>query len=241
MKNSKKYAQSIQKLFRSLKRKGPKVKKVRYDDIHEALVQAIVLEHMTETSANAAFKRFGDYFVDYNDMRVSRPEEIIEMLGEDKETTRKIASCVLAVMSGLFRKYNTINLESLRKTGKRQAKTLLEKFEGVSKFCVDYCMLTALDSHAIPLTETMVQYLRENELVDPDADIAEIEGFLTRQISSSNAYEFYGLLRRQSETKHISKGKKRTRRSKTDKASPQTNPDIQQDKTQQKGAETQNV
>ena len=77
-------------------------------------------------------------------------------------------------------------------------------------------MLTALQGHAVPLTETMATYLKENEVVDPDADVHDIEGFLTRQVAAKNAYEFYGLLRRESESPKLAK-KKPTRTRKTAK------------------------
>jgi ribosomal protein S13 len=56
----------------------------------------------------------------------------------------------------------------------------------------------------------MIGYLKGNKLVDPEADEQEIEGFLTRQISAKNAYEFYALLRHESEL--AVRGKRRKRR-----------------------------
>jgi hypothetical protein len=77
-------------------------------------------------------------------------------------------------------------------------------------------MLTALQSHAIPLTKGMIEYLRNNQLVDPESDEQQIEGFLAKQISAENAYEFYVLLRRRSESKK--KKKKTVRKVKAKKA-----------------------
>jgi hypothetical protein len=54
----------------------------------------------------------------------------------------------------------------------------------------------------------MIEYLRSNELVHAGADEREIEGFLARQVSAENAYEFYSLLRRQSEARKAGKKKK---------------------------------
>jgi len=210
MKDSKKYGTEIQKFYRSLKRKNPKVKKVEYDDIAESLVHAAVLEHMSESVTKAAFKRFGAHFVDFNDMRVSRTEEIVEMLGQDTEDARKVGANVIRILTGIFRKYNNVNLDSLRKLGKRQGRLVLEKFEGISRFCVDYCVLTALQGHAIPLTEAMIKYLKDNGLVHPEAQLDDIEGFLTRQISAANAYEFYVLLRGETESKSPGAREKKT-------------------------------
>lgn len=218
MKNSKQHAQDIQKLYRSMKRKYPKVKKVEYEDILEALIHSLALEHTTETATKMAFRRFSDYFIDFNDMRVSRPEEIVEMLGEDSTAAKAVASNIIKVLTMIFRKYNTINLESLRKAGKRQARATLEKFDNISSFCVDYCLLTAMGGHAIPLTEKMVKFLKDNELVHPSADVNEIGGFLARQIPASNAYEFYSLLRRQSEEQKGLKKKTTTTRRKSTKS-----------------------
>jgi hypothetical protein len=212
MKDSKKYAEQIQQFYRSLKRKGPKIKEVVYEDITESLVHAAVLEHMSEAATKAAFKKFGAHFVDFNDLRVSRPEEIVELLGQDSEDARKIGANVIRILTGIFRKYNNVNLDSLRKAGKRQSRVIIEKFDGISPFCVDYCMLTALQGHAIPLTEAMIKYLRDNDLVHPEAQFDDIEGFLTRQISATNAYEFYFLLRRESEKGSTTRAKKTTTR-----------------------------
>jgi nucleoside phosphorylase len=75
-------------------------------------------------------------------------------------------------------------------------------------------MLTSLQGHAIPLTETMIEYLRSNKLVQHNADYEEIEGFLAKQTPAEDAYEFYALLRRQSESSKKAESKKAARRTK---------------------------
>jgi hypothetical protein len=57
----------------------------------------------------------------------------------------------------------------------------------------------------------MTAYLRRYGIVDPDADTPDIEGFLTRQVAAKNAYEFYSLLRRESESPKLVKKTKKTR------------------------------
>jgi len=99
--------------------------------------------------------------VDWNDLRVSRIEEIAEMLGEEQAENRQIALTLIKVLQRVFNENHQMSMESLRKLGKRQARQKLEKIEDLSKFVIDYCMLTSLDSHAIPLTERMIEYLKE--------------------------------------------------------------------------------
>jgi len=210
MKNSKDYSKKIQKLYRTLSRKYPKVQKVSHEEVEYAVVYAIISENMSEKATESAFQKLPDCFVDLNDLRVSRADEIIEMLGEDTPETRNLALIITRVLSGIYNEYHKVNLEPLKKMGKRPAKQVLEKIDGISRFVIDYCMLTSLKGHAIPLTKTMVEFLRNNELVDPDADEGQIEGFLAKQIPAKNGYEFYELLRRESESKKGSKKKSKT-------------------------------
>jgi len=210
MKNSKEYTKKVQRLYRSLKRKHPKVQEATYEDPADALVYATISENMSKSQADAAIKRLGDYFIDLNDLRVSRTEEIVELLGEDTPVTQQIDSTITRALGDIFNAYHRVSLEALKKMGKRPARGVLEKMDGISRFAVDYCMLTALEGHAIPLTKRMIEYLRSNELVHPGADEQEIGGFLAKQIAAKNGYEFYGLLRRESEARGRRKKKKTT-------------------------------
>jgi endonuclease III len=214
MKNSKEYSKKIQRLHRSLSRKYPKVQKVIYDEPADAIVYAIISAELSEKATATAIKKLADYFVDLNDLRVSRTEEIVEMLGADTSVTRTIASTITTVLRAVFNEYHKVSLEVLKKTGKRPARHILEKMEGTNRFVVDHCMLTSLQGHAIPLTKGMIEYLKSKELVYPDADGQQIGGFLAKQISANKGYEFYALLRRESEARRSKKKKKSTTTSK---------------------------
>ena len=230
MKNSKEYSKEIHKLYRLLKRKYPKVQKPVYDELLDALVYAAVSENMTETAAQATIKKFAGYFIDLNDLRVSREEEIVEILGEDTPVTRNTASAIMSALMAVFRQYNTVRLEALKKIGKRPAKQTLEKMDGTSRFAVNYCMLTSLRGHAVPLTKKMLEYLKTTQMVHPDADEQQVEGFLARQIAAEDAYEFYALLRCESESSLVRKKKKTTRKAKT-KAATKTRKKTKKPKT----------
>jgi endonuclease III len=208
MKNSKDYSKKIQRLHKSLSRKYPKVQKVVHEEPVDAIIYAVISSKLDEKTTESAIKKFSDYFIDLNDLRVSRIEEITEMLGEDTIVTRAIASRITTVLRAVFNLYHKVSLEALKKMGKRPARQVLEKLEGSSRFVVDYCMLTSLQGHAIPLTEVMIEYLKSKDLVYPEADEQEIGGFLTKQISARKGYEFYSLLRRDSEAHRSAKEKK---------------------------------
>jgi endonuclease III len=212
MKDSKEYSKKIQKLYRSLKQKPGRHAPVEFDEPVDALVFAIVSENLAESQAQASMKKLKDYFVDWNDLRVATIEEIVEVLGPDVAPARSVAATLVGALNAVFDKHNLLSLQSLRKLGKRPAKLLLEKLNGATPFVVDYCMLTSMQGHAIPLTPKMIEYLKTSQLIDAEAAYEEIEGFLCRLISIKNAYEFYLLLRHESESpqKQPKKAKKKT-------------------------------
>ncbi|MHC4543877.1 MAG: hypothetical protein ACYTDW_11400 [Planctomycetota bacterium] len=217
MKNSKEYSKKMRELYRSLKAKHPKVKKIVYDEPADALVYAIVGENMSGPATESAIKRLAGYFINLNDLRVSQAEEVLEVLGENTPSTKNIVSTLTKALRTIFDKYNDVSLKALKKIGKRPARQALEKMDGISRFVVNYCILTSLQSHAIPLTKRMIEYLRNNQLVHPEADEQQIEGFLAKQIPAENAYEFYALLRRQSESRKRRDKKKTVRKTKKTK------------------------
>ncbi len=212
MKDSKEYSKKVHKLYRALKRKYPTVQKVIYDEPVDALVYAIIGAELSEAETRSAIKRFTDYFADWNDLRISRVEEIVDVFDPEVTPAKSIALTLTTALKAVFSKYNMVSLKALNKMSKRPAKGILEKIEGVNRFVVDYCMLTSLQGHAVPLTKKMIKYLRNNEMVHMEASDEEIEGFLTRQVSAENAYDFYYLLRCESEA---SKGKGRKTKKKS--------------------------
>lgn len=231
MKNSKDYSKKIQKLYRTLTRKYPKVQKVSHEKVIDAIVYAVISAEISEKHTESIIKKFTDYFVDWNDLRVSRIEEIVEVMGKENSLAIDIASKLTTVLNSVFNVFHQVSLEVLKKIGKRPAKQALEKIEGTSRFVVDYCMLTSLGGHAVPLTEKMVQYLKSNEFVNPDADEQQIGGFLAKQISAKNGYDFYALLRQESES---TQAKKRTKTRTTRKKKSKTKTETQTKTTTQR-------
>lgn len=207
MKNSKTYAERIKKLHRALKAKGDKVEALSFDDPIDSLVYGIVAEKASTSRAKNVSKQFLRHFVDLNDLRVARPEEIVEVFGKDTGEVRQVANTLVRVLGSIFEKQSNLTLEPLKKLGKRQAKQELEAIDGITHFSVNLSMLTALQGHTIPLTQKMIAYLKMHELVCPEADDHDIEGFLTKQIAAKDGYSFYALLRVESESPQINKKK----------------------------------
>ena len=174
MKDSREYARKLRKFYGSLKRKYARPECPVYDDPIDAIIYGTVSEKITCRAADAAMRRCQGYFVGLNDLRVSRTEEIVDVLGEDTPDTRDTASTLTRFLYSIFDRYNAVSLKALKKAGKKPARQILEKLNVVTDFAIDYCMLPSLQAPAIPLTRRMIEYLSRAELVHPDADEQQI-------------------------------------------------------------------
>lgn len=199
MKDSKIYAKKIVKLYREMKKTHGKTKKVEYEDPIEAIIFGVLCEYQSMPSARSSLRKINRHFVDLNDLRVSRPEELIEVLAIDGEEVKAIAEDMLASLNAIYSKFDGTSLMVLKELGKRQGRKELEDLEKISTFAISYCFLTALDGHAIPVSKSIADYLRVEELVHPKAKAHDIEGFLERQNKSDDAFEFFMLLKAHSD------------------------------------------
>jgi hypothetical protein len=102
MKNSREHAQQLRKLHRALKRAHPKVEPVTYADVIDALIYGIVSERMSESAAHAALRGMKEAFIDWNDLRVSRVEEVIDVFGKDTPAGRSTASSLTMVLRAVL-------------------------------------------------------------------------------------------------------------------------------------------
>jgi len=199
MNDSKEYSLKLAKLAKSLKRSGEKPQMPTFEDPIEAVVYGLLSETITEAAAAKIYKRIKSHFIDFNDLRVSRVEEIQDVMRDISEPSEKSARAITQVLNTIFDKTDRISLEPLCHEGKRQAHKELLEIPGVTRFAADYAFVTALGGHAVPLTGRMLDYLKQNGFVHPEATPEDINGFLERQIPASDAYEFYALLRNEVE------------------------------------------
>jgi outer membrane biosynthesis protein TonB len=195
MKDSKIYAKKISKLYREMKKEHAKVKTVNYEDPIDAIVFGILCEFQSLPAARTSLRRINKHFVDLNDLRVSRAEEVVEVLGGDGEEIHTIADELSRSLNAIYYKFDSVTLMPLKEEGKRQARKELEELGKISSFVVSYCFLTALSGHAIPVSQSIVDFLKVEELVHPRAKASDIEGFLERQNKSDDAFEFFMLLK----------------------------------------------
>lgn len=199
MKGGTEYARKIKKLFTRLKRKhGTPPPGEPTDAVIQALL-GILHRGTTLARAERALGRLQSSMVDLNELRVSTPSELVELLGTNFPYATEKAEAIIKVLNQIFDRYNGLDLRPLVNQSKRDARQVLLELDGMDAASAAGVMLFSLDGHAIPVDEVTLAVLRNEGLVDPEADVSEVQAFLERNIPSANAQSFTTLLRSWSE------------------------------------------
>ncbi len=202
MKEGKKYGELLLKLFTKLKRAYDSIEFEPFEEPVDAVVFACLSEYTSLENAQAILEDIQKHFVDINDLRVCRKEEMLEVIADriDAEKARVTVQRLSQILNAVFNKYDKVSLAELGELGKREARKELEELEGVTPYVASYTLLTALDAHAIPLTERMIAHLHGCRLVHEEAQPEDIYGFIERVVPAKDAMLFYRLLRMEAES-----------------------------------------
>ena len=196
MKNSAVYAAEVKKFFNRLNRNGPKPVLHEYDDPLKQLIYAVLSEDNSPTRAKTAMTRLLANTIDYNDLRVSTSTELASIIESDIFNAVERTSVLIEILGAIYSRENCVALNKSKTRNRRDARAYLEGLSGMTPYVLSGTMLWAFDEHAIPIDEQTLTVLKKEGLVDPDATMAEAQGFLRRHISAGDAKLFSALLKR---------------------------------------------
>ncbi len=223
MKHGTVYAKRVKRVYARIKKQSMLPKIGGATDPLEQLVLSVLSQETTLRNARKALSKLLDIMVDINEVRVSSPREIADVIDPYIPNSRPCASRLVRLLNDVFHRENAVNLETLRSLGKREAKHRLEELAGIEPYHVASVVLWSLGGHAIPVNAKLFAALRKEELVEPNASVAEVQSFLERHIPPAEAKTFcltmaaLGSRRRASSSKAAPTAKESTKASGTKK------------------------
>jgi len=161
----------LSQLLNGTKSKSPTA--TAANSILSQFAYAICREGAVPEMADQAYQRLVDRFFDWNEIRVSSPREIQEMLdGLPHAEDRAVR--LIRMLQEVFETTFSFDLESLIKKGAKPAAKHLARYEASSDFAVNWIMLKSFDAHSLPLDEPSTRVLQRLGLIDqassePDA------------------------------------------------------------------------
>jgi len=160
------------------------------------LVRTILAEEATPQAVDAAMDRIDRHFVDWNDLRVSRPKEIREVLGPDFPRAGAKARAIPRILDQVFKWHNSMVWDFLETMGKVETRAFFEKLEEVRPFVAATIARDCAGAHAFPVDRDVARVLMRLGLVDESESEAAMQAFLERAVKSEHAFELHAHLKR---------------------------------------------
>ena len=195
MKDGTRYAAQVRKVYSKLRQQAPEWKGPEGDDPIRQLAVAILSRECNEEVAQRAVDRLLNSMASWNEVRVSTPAEVQRCLGNTIPHVLARCKHLITTLQSVYDRENRLSLDRFRNLGRREARQRLEELDGVDELIAASVMLWSLGGHAIPVSDKLLEALHRAELIHPSADRAEVQAFLERNISATEAKEFCRVMR----------------------------------------------
>jgi endonuclease III len=189
----------LQKATRLLRKKFGKQQLVPADDVALHLLRFLLLEESSQAAVDEAMGRIPAGFVDLNELRVSFPHEIAEVVPGVSHIQRK-ASRISQLFNAMFLRHNTMTWEFLRSYNIRDLRQYFEKIDGGDAALGAAAVMLLSSGHAIAADSDVRRTLGRLGLTEHGEDVAALQGFLERAVPKEQGYETWALLHRLAET-----------------------------------------
>jgi len=161
----------------------------------DPIVQELLLSFLAWESgparAEAALKRLVHAVVDYNELRVCLPDELVTIIGERYPRGLERCARMRSALNEVYRREHAVTLQPLTVMPKRDAWQYLASLEGVPGFVAARVTLLSLSGHAFPLDERLLGLLRDEKAAPPEVSVDEACGWLERQVHAGEAAPAY--------------------------------------------------
>lgn len=202
------YAKALRDTYSSLQQTYKLTVSQDLVDPVEQMVLGILWRSNTQRQADSALKVITDSMVDFNELRVTPPSEINELIGKLVSHGQQKSLDITKALNWFFTRYNTLDLSELRERDKTELKDVFTRADGLDAYSSGAVLVMSFAVHIIPLDTRMLDYLKEQGALDPEMEIAKAQTFLGQKISADNTKEFFLLLRKHAETRVEKKAKK---------------------------------
>jgi endonuclease-3 len=193
-------ARRLEKARLLLRRRYGEAPKAMVTHPVEHVLRTILSEEATPSQVEQAMNRLRQEFVDWNDLRVSRPREIRETLGAEFPRAAEKARVIPRLLDQVFKRHNSMVWDFLEQLGKVAARAYFESLEEVRPFVAATIARDCAGAHAFPVDRDVARALGRLHVLDPDAQSeTEMQAMLERAVKHTRAYESHWLLKRLAE------------------------------------------
>ena len=192
MKNASAYEKKVRKLLKGMKRQQPEEPPGREEAL-AVLVESVLQADATTKQAGEALEAIRREFVDFNELRVSPPKDVVDCIGRSYPDGLTKAGMMTTALRNLFERTYNVSMDYMEQMTKRDLRRHLGEL-GLSPYAASCVVLRVFGGHAVPVDETLVEVLKMDGYVHPDSDLPDVQGFLERIVPHRNGlsvHEFF--------------------------------------------------
>lgn len=201
MKNEAAFAKKLTALLKKVRREYAAEAPPSRDPVTQ-LVVGFLEWNAPRKAARDAHGRLMAVMVDNNDLRVSHPHELVELIGVNYPRAEERAARMREVLQEIFIREHGVGLEGLAEKPKKQVKQYLDTLPGMPQFVAAQVYLLSFGGGAVPIDDRIADLLKQEEAVDPDSSIETIADFVEKHIKADEAVEVHLALQSWADATH---------------------------------------
>ncbi|MDX2132636.1 MAG: hypothetical protein SFY69_11355 [Planctomycetota bacterium] len=160
----------------------------------QRVIQSLLLWEASSAQARQGLRRLREGFVDVNELRVSMADEIASVLGEKYPLVAERAARLRLVLQDVYRRHCAMTLAPLAQLGKREARAVLEGFEGMPVYAAARVSLLEFGGHGVPCDERLRALLAREGVLDEATGVEAASSWLERQVRAEDSLETHRVL-----------------------------------------------
>jgi len=194
MKNASKHADTLKTLYKTLSKQFEVADRPKLDPFRAVVIGALS-EDMTDDRVEGAMEVFGREFVDLNELRVATELEVGELVGDDFPDIVERAAIVRQVLHGIFDKEHAMKLDRVNQLKSKEIRQYFRELPNITPYVEGYVMQTAYEVPAVPIDQTMVDLLVEEQVIEHGTNTEDAQKFVEAHLKADDTWPFFYVVR----------------------------------------------
>lgn len=177
---------------------GAPAKQPAQAEVVEQMILAILAHNESSSKAQSVLQRLKGHYVDFNELRVARPNDLAAHMGSAFTEAAAKAKTILMILKGIFDRENNFDLEFLKSKSKQDLEKYFSEIPGSDNYLLSSVILYCCGRQAFPLDDKMLEACKELELAQGPVSQENMQAYFERQLRSADSYAFSCLLKKYS-------------------------------------------
>ena len=200
MKNAAAFSKKLTSVLKGLKKKA-ELHAPDADPI-EVLTMALLAWESTTSKARAMYDRLCQHTVDWNDLRVCMPEEIVALSGDKSPEALERATRLKMTLRAVYRRNHEVTLEPELAARRREAKTAIEALEGIPSYAAARVLSVCFEVPIVPVDSQVRELLLSKGAVHKEASEEDISKWMTKLVKAGDVLDVHARLQGWVDTSH---------------------------------------